>query len=113
MNRHDAPRVQLLRLFRGLCSAHLRQRERSVRGYKDASSRGDALRGQAIISKHQLAALKTPQDIQEAIKATEAYREAVQEEATRRVAHTKRFYSNEPEDSSNGHHKRILVSWRE
>lgn len=77
-----------------LCLAHLRARDVSVKEYKNASTRGDTLRTKAIVSRRQLADLKTPEDIQEAIKATEAYREAVQDEARRRVTHTKRFYSD-------------------
>ncbi|RDX51664.1 hypothetical protein OH76DRAFT_262105 [Lentinus brumalis] len=91
----------------GICSTHLRERDRSVKEYKVVSSRADALKGEAIVSKRQLVALKTPRDIQEAIKATEAYREVLQEEAERRVTHAKRFYSDDPVDHSNGHHVRI------
>ncbi len=78
----------------GICSTHLRERDRSVKEYKVASSRADALKWKAIVSKRQLVALKTPRDIQEAIKATEAYREVLQEETERRVTHAKRFYSD-------------------
>ncbi len=76
------------------CPHHRKELKDSCKKYKDTAHRVEQLLPHAVTNREALPSLCTSEDIGRAMEVTTQYLDALKEEAQRRNAHTKQFFSD-------------------